>query len=98
LVEATRTDYQMLRVYRRSPSGFTQVVSATYSSAINPGIASNHIRAMRIGSTMTLYVNGTMLGAFLAALETPFSFCSAKLRPGKIKARKSRLIWSRSRL
>jgi len=58
------TDYQMFRLYRRGPSGFTQVVPVTYASAIRSGTSSNHLKVTRNGSQITLAVNGTTLGTW----------------------------------
>jgi hypothetical protein len=56
------TDYQQFQLLRRDPSGFTTLVSATYSAAIHSGTASNHLKVTRSGSNITLEVNGTVLG------------------------------------
>jgi len=58
------TDYRQFRLYRRDPTGFTLIVPPTPSSAINGGTASNHMKATRNGSSITLEVNGTVLGTW----------------------------------
>jgi hypothetical protein len=57
------TDVQQYRLLRRNAGGgFTTIAGPTPSSAIKAGLATNHLQARRLGSQITLYVNGTWLG------------------------------------
>jgi hypothetical protein len=59
------TDYQQFRLlYRYGPGLFTEIVSPTYSPAIQPGLASNHMGVTRLGDQITLFVNGVELGSY----------------------------------
>jgi DNA-binding beta-propeller fold protein YncE len=58
------TDYQQFRLYRRDPAGFVPIVPPTDSSAIHGGTAANHLKATRDGNSITLEVNGTVLGTW----------------------------------
>ncbi len=59
------TDLQRYRLYRRSSSGFTQIVPPTWAPvAIHAGTASNHVKVTRNSSQITLEVNGTVLGTW----------------------------------
>lgn len=55
---AVNTDYQDYALYYRSASGFTTLVSETYSSAIHSGTVSNHLKVTRNGSQVSLAING----------------------------------------
>lgn len=57
-------DFRDFLLARRDPSGFTLIMPPTFSSAINGGNASNHLKVTRNGSQITLEVNGTLLGAW----------------------------------
>jgi hypothetical protein len=59
------SDYQMFRLYRRTPSGFTSIVGWTASSAIRGGHTSNHLKVTRSGNFITLNVNGVELGTWM---------------------------------
>jgi len=58
------TDYQDFIIWRRDSSGWTEIVPYTTSSAINEGIATNHLKITRDGIQITLEVNGTVLGTW----------------------------------
>lgn len=58
------SDYQMYRLLRRDPGGFTQLVPPTMSSAIHPGANSNHLAVTRNGGAITLAINGSTLGTW----------------------------------
>lgn len=64
------TDYQQFRFYRRSSSGFSQIVAPTYASAINTGSSSNHLEVSRNGSQITLLINGSVLGTWYDSVIT----------------------------
>ncbi len=59
------TDVRQFRLYRRDPSGFTQIVAPTYSPAINSGGIVNHLKVTRDGDRIILYANGSLLGSWL---------------------------------
>jgi uncharacterized repeat protein (TIGR01451 family) len=58
------TDYQLYWLVRRDPGVWVTLVDATSSPAIHSGTASNHLKATRSGSQITLEVNGTVLGTW----------------------------------
>jgi len=58
------TDFELFRLLRRDPGGFVTVVPVTPSGAINGGTASNHLKATRNGASITLEVNGVVLGTW----------------------------------
>ena len=49
---------------------FTDIVPATFSSMINSGTASNHLKVIHNGPQITLEINGTELGTFSDATLT----------------------------
>ena len=58
-VSADFGDYALVR---RDPAGITLLQPFTTSPAVLPGRATNHLKATRNGSQITLEVNGSMLG------------------------------------
>lgn len=58
------TDFQEFGLFRYSDQGWTTIVPITFSSAIQVGLARNHLKATRNGSDITLEVNGTSLGSW----------------------------------
>jgi hypothetical protein len=58
------TDWQEFSVWRAGLSGWTEIVPWTYSSAINAGTSSNHLKLTRDGIQITLEVNGFVLGTW----------------------------------
>ncbi len=58
------SDYQMYRLLRRSPEGFTEIVPPTVSGAIQSGMNTNHLVVTRNGAQIQLAVNGTTLGTW----------------------------------
>ena len=58
------TDWQEFSVWRADPSGWTEIVPWTYSSAINAGTSSNHLKLTRDDILITLEVNGVVLGTW----------------------------------
>jgi hypothetical protein len=77
--------YGQFVLYRydlQNPNNSATLIAPTVSSAINTGNASNHLRATRSGSTITLYANGTQLaqtndsilgGGFVGMAASSFS-------------------------
>jgi hypothetical protein len=58
------TDYQDYRLLRFDGSGYYTIVPITSSAAINSGTGTNHLKATRNGDSITLEVNGTVLGTW----------------------------------
>lgn len=59
------TDFREFRLLRRnSGGGFSTIVPITFNPAINSGTTSNHLKATRNGSQITLEVNGVVLGTW----------------------------------
>ncbi len=58
------TDYEQFRLLRLDANGWATVVPVTDAPAINSGTASNHLKATRNGTAITLEVNGTVLGTW----------------------------------
>jgi hypothetical protein len=59
------SDYEQYTLYRYGPDGWTVIVPNTYVyRTINPGAMANHLKATRDGDTITLEVNGTVLGTW----------------------------------
>ncbi len=58
------TEYQDIIIWRRDTDGWTGIVPYTYSSAINNGSASNHIKIKRAGVQFTVEINDTVLGTW----------------------------------
>jgi hypothetical protein len=52
---------QRYGLWKRTDSGWTTIVAETYSSYINPGTATNHLKVERIGDQINLYVNDHLL-------------------------------------
>jgi hypothetical protein len=60
------SDYEQYALYRYGPGGWTEIVPFTYVyRAINPGVMVNHLKVTRYRDTITLEVNGTVLGTWL---------------------------------
>lgn len=59
------SDYQEYSLYRYDAGGWTELVPYTTSSAIHPEEQTNHLKATRNGDTITLEVNGTILGTWV---------------------------------
>jgi hypothetical protein len=68
------TDYQEFILYRYDPGGWTEIAPVTYSSAIHPEAETNHLKATRNGDSITLEVNGTVLGTWNDSAITGSSF------------------------
>ena len=59
------SDYEQYALYRYGPGGWTEIVPFTYVyRTINPGVMGNHLKVTRHGDTITLEVNGTVLGTW----------------------------------
>jgi len=59
------SDSEQYALYRYGPGGWTEIVPNTYVyRVINPGVMGNHLKATRHGDTITLEVNGTVLGTW----------------------------------
>jgi CSLREA domain-containing protein len=59
------TDYRDYELLRLNANGtYTQIVPVTFSSAIHPGTATNHLKVTRNGNQITLEANGTVLGTW----------------------------------
>ncbi len=58
------TDYQQYRLLRADESGVVNLAGPAGSDAINPGLATNHLRATRSGTAITLEINGVLLGTW----------------------------------
>ncbi|MGC8855251.1 MAG: hypothetical protein ACP5QU_00455 [Anaerolineae bacterium] len=62
--------YQVIGKYQGGQATFLSAEKMQSSSAIQQGAASNHLRADCVGSSLTLYVNGTQVAS---ASDTSFS-------------------------
>jgi hypothetical protein len=61
-------DYQEYRLRRRSMDGsWTDLINPTGSTAIHPGHQTNRLRVERIGSQISLYINGTEVNTYTDA-------------------------------
>jgi predicted outer membrane repeat protein len=58
------TDFQEFRLLRRHPGGFATIVPPTSMAppVIKGGNASNHLKVIRNGDSITLAINGTIVG------------------------------------
>ena len=72
--EAGNTDYQEFILFRYDPNGWSEIAPVTYTPAILPGAETNHLKASRNGDSITLEVNGTVLGTWYDSSITGFSF------------------------
>ncbi len=68
------TDYQEFILFRYDPNGWSEIAPVTYSPAILPGAETNHLKASWNGDSITLEVNGTVLGTWYDSSITGFSF------------------------
>jgi hypothetical protein len=58
------TDFQEFGLFRYSNQGWTTIAPITFSSAIQVGLVTNHLKATRRGNEIQLEVNGTNLGSW----------------------------------
>ena len=64
------TDTQSFRLYRALYPSFFPLVNWTYSPAIQPGLASNHLMVIRSGGYIRMYVNGSEIRSVLKSWIT----------------------------
>ena len=58
---AVSPEAQLYGLWKRTASGWTTIVAATYSSYVNPDTATNRLGVERVGSQINLYVNDHLL-------------------------------------
>ncbi len=75
------TDFQLFRLLRIDPGGFATIAPVTSSSAIYPGTATNHLKATRNGTAVTLEVNGTVLGTWYDGAVTGLTYAGLMSAP-----------------